>query len=602
MAELSRLFPYVRPYLWLLAVALILLTGSGLFEASIVILMEPTFNLLSHQTAAGSLAEASVPAEKFAFLTSWVNSIAGISIVTICIFIVLLSFLKGAFLCLADYAMARVGQKVVASLRLNIQWAMLQQSASFFSTHPTGQLMARVISDTERLQNAVSVEFTDFFRQIILLVVFLGIVFYIDWWLSLMAFLVAPLVLLITWYLGRKVRVLAGRVQGKLADVSSSLQEMITGQRIVKAFTSEEYERTRFSRLVDDLVKLNLKMARVTAASSPLMEFIGYALFAPFLFYANQQISQGGSLGTFVMFMMALFRLYEPIRKLSRIHLHFQQALACSTRIFKVIETPISVREVESPVILAGFNDEMCFEDVDFNYGSDQPAVLAGINLRIRRGEVVALVGPSGAGKSTLISLIPRFYDVTRGAVLLDGQDTRQLSLESLRWQIAIVGQETFLFNDTVRNNIAYGRFECTLDEVKMAAQAAYIHDFVAGLPEGYDTMIGERGGLVSGGQRQRIAIARAILKQAPILILDEATSALDSESEHLVQRALYNLMEGRTTVVIAHRFSTIRRADRIVVMERGHIVEVGNHESLVAASGIYRKYYEMQVGVVETH
>ena len=599
MAELRRLFPYIRPFLWLLAVALVLLTGTGLFEASIVILLEPTFNLLSSSKAAGSLAEAPLAAEKFAFLTSWVNSIAEISLLTICICIVLLSFLKGAFLYLADYAMARVGQKVVARLRLNIQWAMLQQSASFFSTHPTGQLMARVISDTERLQNAVSVEFTDLFRQIILLVAFLAMVFYIDWWLSLMAFLVAPLVLLITWYLGRKVRALAARVQEKLADVSSSLQETITGQKIVKAFTSEEYERARFSRLVDDLVKLNLKMTRVTAASSPLMEFIGYALFAPFLYYANQQISQGGSLGSFVMFMVALFRLYEPIRKLSRIHLHFQQALACSTRIFKVIETPISVQESAAPLILGGFKQEIRFQNVDFNYGSDQPAVLEEINLDIRRGEVVALVGPSGAGKSTLISLIPRFYDVTRGAVLVDEKDTRDLSLESLRRQIAMVGQETFLFNDTVRNNIAYGRFGCTLEEVKTAARAAYIHDFVAGLPEGYETMIGERGGLVSGGQRQRIAIARAILKQAPILILDEATSALDSESEHLVQRALYNLMEGRTTVVIAHRFSTIRRADRIVVMEGGRIVEVGNHDSLVAASGIYRKYYEMQVGAV---
>lgn len=597
MAELRKLFPYVRPYLWLLAGSLLLLTGTGFFEMSIVALLEPTFNLLKGSD--GTLGQESLTSEKFPFLTHWISSISEISLIQIGIFIVILSFLKGTFLYVADYAMAHVGQKVVGKLRRNIQEALISQSSSFFSVNPTGHLMARVISDTERLQNAVSVEFTDFFRQVILLLVFLGMVFYIDWWLSLLAFLVAPLVLLITWYLGRRVRRLAARVQEKLADVSSSLQETISGQEIVKAFNTEEYERQRFSAEVDNLVDLNLKTTRLTAMSSPLMEFIGYALFAPFLFYADQQISQGGSLGSFVVFMVALFRLYEPIRKLSRMHLHFQKALASASRIFHTIETPVEIKDSGQARPLHTFCNRIRFENVRFAYQSDQNPVLDGIDLEIRRGEVVALVGPSGAGKSTLISLIPRFYDVLGGRITIDGKDIREVTLDSLRTQIAMVTQETFLFNDTVRNNIAYGRFESSLEEVQEAAKAAYIHDFIETLPRGYDSVIGERGDMVSGGQRQRIAIARAILKGAPILILDEATSALDSESEHLVQMALYNLMEGRTTVVIAHRFSTIRRADRIVVMESGRIAEIGNHDSLVAASGKYRKYYEMQVGAV---
>ena len=344
------------------------------------------------------------------------------------------------------------------------------------------------------------------------------------------------------------------------------------------------------------MVRANLKIARISALGSPLIEFIGYVAFVPFLLYFNYQISQGFTIGAFVVFVAALFRLYEPIRKLSRMHLHYQQTLASAQRIFELLDAPVEVKDATDAESLPPFQREIVFQNVSFSYPSagDIP-VLSGVNLPIGRGEIVALVGVSGAGKSTLVSLIPRFYDATEGSILLDGKDVKKVTLASLREQIAIVTQDTFLFDDTVRNNIAYGREEAKFEEVVEAAQAAFIHDVIMEMPEQYETFIGERGQRLSGGQRQRVAIARAIFKQAPILILDEATSALDSESERLVQRALHNLMLNRTTLVIAHRLSTVRLAHRIVVLDKGRLVEEGSHDELMAESGIYRRLYELQ-------
>jgi len=590
MEEARRLLTYIRPYLPLVLLAVVLLIACGFLEAVIIMLLAPIFDQLAPGVggAAGT--------DKFDFLRDLLGLGDDSYFLRVAIFLVTFSFFKGLFLYVADYAMNLSGQRLVAVVRRDLYSHLLDQSLAFFSRFPTGRLMARAISDTERLQEAVGKRLTDFIRQIFLLLFFLGLVLYADWKLAVLSFAIAPLVLAITLRLGRKVRRDSLTSQESLSDISHSLQQSISGQKIVKAFVAEDYERGRFGLLLDRLVRANLKIARISALGSPLIEFIGYVAFVPFLLYFNYQMSQGFTIGAFVVFVAALFRLYEPIRKLSRMHLHYQQTLASAQRIFELLDTPIEVKDAAAAEIMPSFEREIAFENVSFSYPSDVDIpVLREINLSIDRGEIVALVGVSGAGKSTLVSLIPRFYDATEGCIRLDGGDIRRVTLASLRSQIAIVTQDTFLFDDTVRNNIAYGCEEAAFEEVIEAAKAAYIHDFIMEMPEQYETFIGERGQRLSGGQRQRVAIARAIFKQAPILILDEATSALDSESERLVQRALHNLMMNRTTLVIAHRLSTVRLAHRIVVLDKGSLVEEGSHDELIAASGIYRRLYELQ-------
>ena len=593
MGEIRNLFPFTRPYLPLLALALVLLTISGALEALIVLLLEPVINLWS---GAGTtrISQFDFLRNLLDFLPSLLGLDQGNELVGIALLLVLFSLIKGLSLYLSEYLMVYSGQKVVAQLRKTLFAGLLDHSLSFYTRHSTGHLMARIVSDTERLQEAVSKQLADGFRQLILLVTFLTVVFVIDWKLSLFSLAVLPVVLWLTVKMGKRVHRLTWDGQQRVADLSHSLQEAIAGQRIVKAFGMESYERERFRGLADRLVSINLKNTRVTALSSPLMEFIGYLVFAPFLLYINWQIASGVSLGAFVAFVVALFKLYEPLRKLSRMHLHFQQAFACASRIFELLHLPPEIQDRPGAADLAPFRRQLRFQDVNFSFGEDVP-VLTSINLTIRRGEIVAVVGKSGAGKSTLASLILRFYDVTEGRVTIDGSDLREVTQASVRRQIALVSQDTFLFNDTVRNNIAYGRKNCRFDRILEASRAANCHDFVEGFPQGYDTVIGERGHRLSGGQRQRIAIARAVLKGAPILILDEATSALDGASEKLVQEALNRLMSHCTTLVIAHRLSTVRRADRIIVLDGGRIVEQGVHADLMARVGIYRQLYQLQ-------
>ena len=593
MGEIRNLFPFTRPYLPLLALALVLLTISGALEALIVLLLEPVINLWS---GAGTtrISQFDFLRNLLDFLPSLLGLDQGNELVGIALLLVLFSLIKGLSLYLSEYLMVYSGQKVVAQLRKTLFAGLLDHSLSFYTRHSTGHLMARIVSDTERLQEAVSKQLADGFRQLILLVTFLTVVFVIDWKLSLFSLAVLPVVLWLTVKMGKRVHRLTWDGQQRVADLSHSLQEAIAGQRIVKAFGMESYERERFRGLADRLVSINLKNTRVTALSSPLMEFIGYLVFAPFLLYINWQIASGVSLGAFVAFVVALFKLYEPLRKLSRMHLHFQQAFACASRIFELLQLPPEIQDRPGAADLAPFRRELRFQDVNFSFGEDVP-VLTSINLTIRQGEIVAVVGKSGAGKSTLASLILRFYDVTEGRVTIDGSDLREVTQASVRRQIALVSQDTFLFNDTVRNNIAYGRNDCRSDRILEASRAANCHDFVEGFPQGYDTVIGERGHRLSGGQRQRIAIARAVLKGAPILILDEATSALDGASEKLVQEALNRLMSHCTTLVIAHRLSTVRRADRIIVLDGGRIVEQGVHAKLMARAGIYRQLYQLQ-------
>ena len=594
MSELRKLLPYILPNLPLLLAALAFLVISGALETLVIILLAPIFNQLSTVSAAST---PTVP-DKFAFLDSWLglrpNNFSRIGI-----FMIVFSFFKAICLYLAEYLMSYSGQNVVAALRRRIHAYLLGQSLAFYAKSATGKIMARVISDTELLQEAASKSLPDFLRQGFLLIFFLGLIFYANWKLSLLVLLAAPVVLGLTMSLGRKMRGMSRRTQENLSEISHVLQETITGQRIVKAFGMESYERDRFQRATEQHTRVSIRAARLSASVSPLIEFIGYASFVPFLLYVNHEVNRG-SLGVFVVFVAALFRLYEPVRKLSRMHLNFQQAFASSTRIFELLESPVGIQESSSASELPLLSREISFEGLSFSYSGNENPVLQEINLTIQKGEVVALVGSSGGGKSTLASLLPRFYDVSAGRVAIDGVDIRAVTLSSLRGQIAIVSQETFLFDDTVRRNIAYGREDCSDDQIVAAAKAAFIHDFVLTLSDGYDTMIGERGERLSGGQRQRIAIARAVLKDSPILILDEATSALDTESERLLQEALYNLMRQRTAVVIAHRLSTVRLADRIVVMESGRIVETGNHKTLLERSGRYRTLYDLQFAETE--
>ena len=594
MAELRKLLPYILPNLPLLLAALVFLVLSGALETLVIILLAPIFDQLSAVSAASTPA---VP-DKFAFLDSWLglrpNDFSQIGI-----FMIVFSFFKAICLYRAEYLMSYSGQNVVAALRRRIHAHLVGQSMAFYAKSSAGRIMARVISDTELLQEAASKSLTDFLRQGFLLISFLGLIFYINWKLSLLALLITPAVLGLTVSLGRKMRGVSRTSQENLSEISHLLQETITGQRIVKAFGMESYEMDRFQHATEQHTRVSIRAARLSASISPLVEFIGYASFVPFLLYADQQVDRG-TLGVFVVFVAALFRLYEPVRKLSRMHLHFQQAFASSTRIFELLESPVAIQESRGASELPPLSREISFEGLSFSYGETGSPVLEGIDLTSRRGEVVALVGSSGAGKTTLASLLPRFYDASAGRIVIDGVDIQSVTLGSLRRQIAIVSQETFLFDDTLRKNIAYGSEDCSDDQIVAAAKAAFIHDFVTTLSDGYETMIGERGERLSGGQRQRIAVARAILKDAPILILDEATSALDTESERLLQEALYNLMRQRTAVVIAHRLSTVRLADRIVVMESGRIVETGNHQTLLERSGRYRTLYDLQFAETE--
>jgi subfamily B ATP-binding cassette protein MsbA len=454
--------------------------------------------------------------------------------------------------------------------------------------------MSRITNDVASIQAASSEAVTSLIKDTVTLISLIVVVFYTDWKLAVVATIVFPLAIYPISTLGKKMRKVATSTQVTMGTLTSLLQETISGTRIVKAFGMEKYENERFAAENERLFKLNMKTVSVNAISHPLMEFLGSLGIAAVIFYGGYNVVHGNSTpGTFFSFLAALLMLYEPVKRLVNVNNTIQQGIAGADRVFSIIDRVPDIDDKPGVRALPPITRSIDIENVDFRY--EKTPVLKNISLSIKAGEVVAFVGMSGGGKTTLVNLIPRFYDVSSGRILIDGQDIRDVTMQSLRSQIAIVTQQTILFNDTVKNNIAYGDIERTQDDIINAAKAANAHDFIMKLPQQYDTNIGELGTKLSGGEKQRISIARALLKDAPILILDEATSSLDTEAEIEVQEALDNLMKGRTTLVIAHRLSTIRNADRIIALVNGEIVEEGTHESLLAKQGEYFRLYNLQ-------
>ncbi|MDH3347535.1 MAG: ABC transporter transmembrane domain-containing protein, partial [Desulfobulbaceae bacterium] len=464
-----------------------------------------------------------------------------------------------------------------------------------FYSMPTGTLISRVISDVNLMQGAVSNALVSMLRDFFQIVILLGVIFYMNWKLALFSFIILPVSLTSVIYFGRIFRKLSTKSQEETAKVSNILHETITGNRIVKAFGMEEYENKRFRDQVTTLFNIIIKDARLRSVQHPYMEFIGGLAISLIIWFGGNEVIRGTATpGDFFAFLTALIMAYDPVKGVSRINSTVQQGLAAAARVFSLLDIEPDIADKPNAVKLIKFERDITFKDVKFSY-NDEEVVLNGINLSVPKGQVLAVVGPSGGGKTTLTNLIPRFFDIQEGTLCVDGIDIRDVSMQSLRHQIAIVSQQTILFNDTVRNNIAYGDPECAIEDIRQAAEAAHALEFIDKLPQGFDTVIGEGGARLSGGQQQRLSIARALLKNRPILILDEATSALDTESEREVQKALENLMKNRTTFVIAHRLSTITNADRIIVVKNGVIVEEGTHDALLAQHGEYELLYRMQ-------
>ncbi|HEY9430450.1 MAG TPA: ABC transporter transmembrane domain-containing protein [Blastocatellia bacterium] len=592
MTEFSRLLRYLKPYRIIFAISVVLMVATGLLEGGTILLLQPIFDTISRAQGGGGVFPG-LPFGKY-----WSNT-GAVDLRVVAVLLIGLTLAKGVAEYFSSYFMSQIGQSVIADVRSSLYDHITRQAAPFFAKHPTNELTAHLMSDAALVERAVSDTLRDLLRESVSLAVYLALLFKFNWRLASALLLLGPPVAYLVTKFNQRLRHYINSRQQSGAEMLDVAQEAISSQRVVKAFGREDYESGRFRDAARKQMRDQLRAMRIYFLSPIALETVGIVALAVLLIYARGSILAGDmTLGGFAAFLVTMFKSYEPIRRLSRLQHDLQQGLASSARIFKIMDEQVEMRDRPGAVELERFSRQIEFRDVSFHYGEgfDLPA-LEDVSFKVRAGETIAVVGQSGAGKSTLINLIPRFYDVVEGAVLIDGHDVRDLRIASLRRSIAVVTQETHLFNDTVRANIAYGAYSADGDDeaVRRAARAALAEEFISKLPKGYNTVTGERGLILSGGQRQRIAIARAILKNAPILILDEATSALDAESEMLVQQALNNLMAGRTTIVIAHRLSTVRRADRIIVLDAGRVVEMGSHHELMGLDGVYRRLYELQ-------
>ncbi|WP_031497415.1 ABC transporter ATP-binding protein [Bryobacter aggregatus] len=573
----------------------------GLCQASMALLIKPLFDRVLNPTAAKApILITTIPIWKQPIYLDWFVPPQIEQVWTMVAFAILAVFaLKGVSDYIGNYLVNYVGFRSVTDLRQRVFEHVLRQDASFFEVHSTGRLMSSIMNDIEKIQVAVSQMMADWLRQSFTAIGLLTVLIGHDWKLALFSLTVLPFVLIPTARLGKRIRRTTRSAQDDAAQLNHILQEAISGQQVVRSFNGEAVEAARFATAAAALRKSNLRYVAQQAMPSPIIEFLGALTIVGLLSYARTQIQAGVmTSGEFTSFVIALMMLYEPVKRLTGIHNIFQQATGSAQRVFEYLDLPPGVADRANAKALAPLREAIRFEGVHFRYPTStegQPDILKGINLTVAAGQIVALAGPSGAGKTTLASLVPRLYDPTAGRITVDGHDLRDVTMNSLRSQIATVAQDTFLFDDTVANNIRYGRPDAPMADVESAARTALADEFIARMPNGYETRIGERGVKLSGGQRQRLAIARAVLRNAPILILDEATSHLDAESEVLVQQALANLMAQRTVIVIAHRLSTIRRANCIVVFDQGKVVQSGTHEELLAQGGLYARLHELQ-------
>lgn len=599
MKDLYRLLRYARSYIPALVASVFFMAIVGLSQGLLVRLIPLVFErVLKPDTPDAPALLFALPHTHFRLYLNDVLPSFVHNIWTMVAFGIFACFVaKGICDYLGNYLINWVGISAIMDLRQEVFDRVLHQDAQFFEDHETGRIMSAIMLDIDRIQVSVSTMLADWLRQMFTALFLLLAMISIDWKLSLISLIVLPVVAFLTVRLGRRIRRTTRHAQDMAAGLNQILQETITGHQVVKTFGAEDFESKRFRLAAQRLKTGNLRYVQHQAIASPIIEIFGAFTIILLLTVGRLQVKSATmTAGTFTAFVLALVMLYEPIKRLTNIHNIFQQGIGAAGEVFRYLDTRPDVIDRPSAVRLAKFEKAIRFENVRFSYPSASGClVLDGVNLEVKAGEMVALVGPSGAGKTTLANLVPRFYDVVTGAVEIDGKDIRDIRLSSLRENVSIVAQDTFLFNDTVFDNIAYGRPDAKRDEIIAAARTALADEFIERLPNGYDTQIGERGVKLSGGQRQRISIARALLKDAPILILDEATSHLDTESERLVQQALTALMKRRTVLVIAHRLSTIRQANQIVVLDAGRVAELGTHDQLIAARGVYHHLHELQ-------